>query len=353
MLQEFGKHSTKKTAKLFDAKTRRVRKAKHFNPHDPDAHVPNTVAEVRDEIGLICAIAVKEHSSSKRKELFQRVQEREGVAHPQQLLIDMPVCWSSMYAMLNCAEKNKDHVETFVYKMGHEEKNILFLDLLAYADFQPVLEVAIAKVLEYYDLMHNHDVFIIAMLLDPVQKAKHFKHHWSKAHHDKVLNHAEQLFKEHYEELYGNFTHPPPVKKAKGSKIKTLLCEIFSDDEDDEHVETQNAHRYPVWASLALDYLSVMAASVSSESAFLQAGITISKHQSHLKADIVEALQFLKCLLHRELFFHCAPSSIDEVDIVDVGEGQDVTEVDKDEEAWDDVLGDFEDDDENTDYNSL
>ncbi|TFY77607.1 hypothetical protein EWM64_g6405 [Hericium alpestre] len=433
MLQEFGKHYTKKTAKPFDAKTRRVCKAKHFNPHDPDVHVPNTVAEVRDEIGLIRAIAVKERSSSKRKELFRRVQEREGVAHPQQLLIDMPVHWSSTYAMLNRAEKNKDHVETFVYEMGREEKNIhkhqkidelqlsseewnraaVFLDLLAYADraqqafssdknptlhlalpalealhkvwttrfgkakyadFKPALEAAIAKVSEYYDLMHNHDAFIIAMLLDPVQKAKHFKHHWSKAHHDNALNRAEQLFKERYEELYGDSACPLPVKKAKGSKIKTLLRELSSDDEDDEHVETvcgedsaskadpaklwlvefrcyletresvaddislvtwwgQNAHRYPVWASLTCNYLSIMAASVSSESAFSQAGITISKRRSRLKADIVEALQFLKCLLRCELFFRCAPSSIDEVGTVDVGEGQDVTEVDEVEES--------------------
>src|SRR5882762_7191463 len=64
-----------------------------------------------------------------------------------------------------------------------------------------------------------------------------------------------------------------------------------------------NAHRYPVWASLACDHLAIMASSVSSERAFSSAGITISKRRNRLKGDIVEALQFLKCLIRRELVF--------------------------------------------------
>ena len=41
-----------------------------------------------------------------------------------------------------------------------------------------------------------------------------------------------------------------------------------------------NAPRYPTWASLARDYLAVMASSVSSERAFSSAEITISKHHN-------------------------------------------------------------------------
>ena len=41
-----------------------------------------------------------------------------------------------------------------------------------------------------------------------------------------------------------------------------------------------NASEYPVWASLALDYLPIMASSVSSERAFSSAGITISKRRN-------------------------------------------------------------------------
>jgi len=58
-----------------------------------------------------------------------------------------------------------------------------------------------------------------------------------------------------------------------------------------------NLHHPPVWASLASDYLLIMASSVLSEHAFSLAGITIIKHCNHLKGDIVEALQCLKWML--------------------------------------------------------
>lgn len=53
-----------------------------------------------------------------------------------------------------------------------------------------------------------------------------------------------------------------------------------------------NASRYPVWASLAHDYLAIMATSVLSEQAFSQGGIMIWDRRTRLKADVVEALQF-------------------------------------------------------------
>jgi len=66
-----------------------------------------------------------------------------------------------------------------------------------------------------------------------------------------------------------------------------------------------------------------MASSVSSECVFSSAGITISKHRNQLKADIVEALQCLKCLYHNDLIFH---------DVVDA------TQVEKDMEELEDIL---------------
>ncbi|KIJ09186.1 hypothetical protein PAXINDRAFT_25600, partial [Paxillus involutus ATCC 200175] len=54
-----------------------------------------------------------------------------------------------------------------------------------------------------------------------------------------------------------------------------------------------NAQLYPVWASLARDYLSIMASSVSSERAFSAAAQTITKRRNLLKGDIVEAIQVL------------------------------------------------------------
>jgi hypothetical protein len=112
-----------------------------------------------------------------------------------------------------------------------------------------------------------------------------------------------------------------------------------------------NAEQYPVWASLARDYLSIMAASVSSERAFSQGGITISKRWNRLKGDIVEALQCVKSALHHELLFpEPGPSSLTE-DVEpnksemepEAGAGETLGDVTEDE-SWDAVI--LEDDEE-------
>lgn len=61
-----------------------------------------------------------------------------------------------------------------------------------------------------------------------------------------------------------------------------------------------------------------MASSVSSERAFSSAGITISKRRNRLKPDIVEALQFLKCLYRHDLLFREEPSTDIEVGMEDM-----------------------------------
>jgi hAT family C-terminal dimerisation region len=105
-----------------------------------------------------------------------------------------------------------------------------------------------------------------------------------------------------------------------------------------------NASRYhPAWASLARDYLSIMSSSVSSERAFSQGGLTITKRRNRLKGDIVEALQCLKCSIRHDLLFRePGPSSVveaecdDEEEVIDDGDG---------EAGWDELLTDDEDDD--------
>src|ERR1700689_3076939 len=107
-----------------------------------------------------------------------------------------------------------------------------------------------------------------------------------------------------------------------------------------------NAHRYPVWASLARDHLAIMASSVSSERAFSSAGITISKRRSRLKGDIVEALQFLKCLLRRDLIFRTDPSNTDlEVDEELIEDGSESLAPETElPVSWDELLLDEKDD---------
>ena len=79
-------------------------KSPHFDPKNPDVHVPTS----RDEVGLIRAIVVKERSSSKRKEMWRTIQLKADVQKPLQLVLDMKVRWLSTYLMLDCAERNKE-----------------------------------------------------------------------------------------------------------------------------------------------------------------------------------------------------------------------------------------------------
>jgi hypothetical protein len=104
-----------------------------------------------------------------------------------------------------------------------------------------------------------------------------------------------------------------------------------------------------------------MSSSVSSERAFSQGGITISKRRNCLKGDIVEALQCIKCMVRHDLLFRePGPSTIVEtlhqgLDSEDeagagsgglgVGEGSDIEEV-----SWDGLL--IEDEDEDSMYES-
>lgn len=61
--------------------------------------------------------------------------------------------------------------------------------------------------------------------------------------------------------------------------------------------------QYPVWTAMAQNYLSIMASSVSSECAFSQGGLTITKHRNRLHGNVVEALQIIKCSLRSDLIF--------------------------------------------------
>ena len=85
-----------------------------------------------------------------------------------------------------------------------------------------------------------------------------------------------------------------------------------------------------------------MASLVSSEHAFSSAGITISKRQNRLKADIVEALQGLKCMIRHDILFREHPSirselTTDNDEVVDdkVKSG---TEKGLEEDSWDTIL---------------
>ena len=88
--------------------------------------------------------------------------------------------------------------------------------------------------------------------------------------------------------------------------------------------------------------LPIMASSVSSERAFSSAGITITKRRNRLKPDIVEALQFLKCLYHHDLLFREEASTQFEMEESD--QPRAVAENVGDLEGWDRIVEDLDDD---------
>ena len=98
-----------------------------------------------------------------------------------------------------------------------------------------------------------------------------------------------------------------------------------------------------------------MSSSVSSEHAFSQGGITISKHCNWLKGDIVKALQCIKSgIQHDLLFWEPAPSSRLESEELNEelkgvsGKDSGKPELSIEEPLWDDIL--IDEDDKDTIY---
>jgi len=205
-------------------------KSKHYDPAEPDADL--TVDNGRDVVGLVRAISVKARSSAKRKQLLADLQRRANMKPIRQLLIDMPVRWSSTYIMTSRTESMRSIINTFVYEVGRDEKDLgkrekidnlrlndrewdelkLFNDLLAHADnaqhafssdwvptlhlalpalealhkawstrsarikylaFVTALDAGLVKIAEYYNRTAESDAYTFAMLLDPSGKTEH------------------------------------------------------------------------------------------------------------------------------------------------------------------------------------
>ncbi|TFY55616.1 hypothetical protein EVJ58_g8133 [Rhodofomes roseus] len=243
----------------------------------------------------------------------------------------------------------------------HSEWSRLLQDS-TYAHFASGLQAGINKIAEYYDKT--------VVVLNPRQRFEYFKKNWSDE--PVQIAAAEDLAKtiERWHRIRGDdtstsgaTTNPGAKKKAKsGRRYGSMFADLSSDDEgkrsslrtstqstvvtptaaavskpgwekefrqyldldfeseifgDDDESAVQwwgkNAHRFPTWASLARDYLAIMATSVSSERAFSSAGITITKRRNRLKGDVAEALQALKCAFKKALFLYdVGPSSATE-----------------------------------------
>jgi len=223
-------------------------KSPHFDPKQPDAHIPTSC----DEVGLVRAIVVKERSSSKRKQMWKTVQTKANIQQPVQLILDMKVRWSSTYLMLDWAERKKDCVDAFVDELRWEEQDSTkrdkirelkltseewvrvntFLGLLSHADnaqqafssnnistfhlaipalealyrawssradrlkylpFAPALRAACEKIDEYYEKTTESPAYIMSMILNPKEKMDYFKKHWSVDLQEDVVKCAEEV----------------------------------------------------------------------------------------------------------------------------------------------------------------
>ncbi|KAN0094364.1 Ribonuclease H-like domain containing protein [Tylopilus felleus] len=368
MMSEFAKHIELTTGKLYDGQQRRVRESKAYNPKEPDADLIAMHGTRRDEVGVVRTIC----------EIFQKIQLQAKVNHPPrerplQLLLDMPVHWSSTYLMLERADHLKDDVDSFIHEIAAAERDqerrqkLMNLQLtddeyslealhkawhsrslkVDYVDFRVGLEAGVNKIAEYYEKSADSDVYIMAMhmqsLLDPVQKAGHIRCHWGKELCDEAIKHAEGLYKARYLELKGDVVERPKQTTKTSSaygKIGQLLCTLSDDDDDDDadasHA-TPSTHGdldpHQPWLEDFHGYLrskDQLQANMTiiqwwglntvSERAFSSTGITIAKHRNHLKPDIVEALQCLKCMIRRDLLFREDPLVLLEVGISEESE---------------------------------
>ncbi|RXW14436.1 hypothetical protein EST38_g11418 [Candolleomyces aberdarensis] len=368
-------------------------KTPHYDPGSTAPLEPNVDVTheelMRDVVGIVQCIAVKARSSAKRNALLKELQAKDGVKIPLTLLVDMKVRWSSTYLMLERAYELHKFADQAQQAFSSETEPSLYNGLPAlerlhkawtsrskkdkYKQYRPALEAGLVKIKDYYDKTSYSHAYTMAMILDPDSKTNYFQKHWGNKLELEIRDNAEKIFEARWKEL----NEAAEKATITPSALKSRLHDNDSSDEeatplsgpstgpssqpwlkefkkyidgDDEREKGQsmvewwavNSRRLPTWASLARDYLAIMASSVSSERAFSAAGIMISKCRNRLKADIVEALQVLKYLLQKNLVYCTLPyTSLWEIE-------QESIEDDDGSPDWVDVVSDdgFSGDDE-------
>lgn len=216
-----------------------------------------------------------------------------------------------------------------------------------FVEFHAALQLGINKLSDYKNQVQTAecDAYWVSMVIHPEYKfGPEFTHFWGDRTAD-LKKEMETKFKTRFDLLHktnGPETQPV-VKKSGISRLRADAARPSNAAgstaptiepwriEYERFINTQYevseglslvswwgiyASQLPTWASLAADYLAIMASSVSSERAFSSAGITVTKRRNRLKGDIVEALQVLKCAIRNDLLVRePAPSSIVDRDL--------------------------------------
>ncbi|KAJ6521455.1 hypothetical protein DFH09DRAFT_939041 [Mycena vulgaris] len=167
-----------------------------------------------------------------------------------------------------------------------------------YSDFVAAPEQALEKVDEYIlPILYCLTTIHCSSVLDPEKKLSYLRAHWPAEPQESAVESMEETFKQRYLKLHGPSSAAPlPVKKAIATKLRRSV--VREDDETTNGTETHidplkpsldeyqqyltarevvpvgmdtiqwwgvsventfsriNAARYPVWASLARDYLA-------------------------------------------------------------------------------------------------
>ena len=110
-------------------------KSKTYDPQNPDNDLITRRGVQWDKVGVVRTIAMKKRSLAKWKQLFLTIQMQDKPDHPPrkpplQLLLDIPIHWSSTFLMLEHAETLKVDVDSFVHELaaaewGHNQRQKL------------------------------------------------------------------------------------------------------------------------------------------------------------------------------------------------------------------------------------
>ncbi|KAG6888672.1 hypothetical protein C0992_007879 [Termitomyces sp. T32_za158] len=408
MLQEFLRRMCNASGKEFSWRKRKINclahvinlatqclistysKTPHFDPKNPEAHVPTA----RDEVGLVRAVAVKhintfidelrwEESDSSRRDKIRALRLDQEEWKRVELFTDLLLHADRAQQAFSSDKVSTLHLAIPALEALHRAWSSCAI-CVKYTGFSSALQSACQKIDDYYEKMTDSPAYIMAMILDPSEKMSYFNKHWPKNLQAEVSRCVEEVVHHSFHHYYVQHIDLIPRTPKSSTKGLNVLLRELSDDEskdngsedgsssmDDpnrpwlqyfsEYIDLQdkipkglsmiewwgfNSHQFhPAWGSLARDYL-LMASSVSSERAFLQGGLTITKQRNRLKGDIVEALQCLKCAVRHDLLFRePGPSSLLERELENVeldangGEPEMV-------EGWDELLSE-DDDNEN------
>ncbi|KAF8702926.1 hypothetical protein AX14_014295 [Amanita brunnescens Koide BX004] len=198
-----------------------------------------------------------------------------------------------------------------------------------YARYSAALESGLDKIATYYDHTSTSHAYSFVMILDPTQKISHFQKRWPTDLCQEIRENTEEILSSDDESDAPNIISPVADQDAAISpwlREFNQYLDARDEIEDMSLVEWTewwgiNSTRYPVWASLARDYLAIMASSV---------------------LNIVEALQFLKCAIRTELLFREEVSTWTEEELEVEDDNGDPEWEDVKEKGWDKILLDDE-----------